>query len=152
MSLSRVRIIIRPRDVVRSVIRFRSNTIVTRLKAPSVELPVRCTLCCPRHHCLPNSELSFSALRRVAFRRPSLRAFCKLGLTFRTKEAKNSLPAMLGTTGRGTITLFLSEGVGCLRVPRVVRTYVRTRGGVTTPAIRRVLGARRRACRFVGGE
>lgn len=146
MSLSRVRIIIRPRDVVRSVIRFRSNTIVTRLKAPSVELPVRCTLYCPSEEFLGNSELSFRVLGRVAFRRPSEGAFGNLPVTIRTTETNNDVPAIFGTTGRLTIHGFLRGGVDFLSVCRVVKRSVDERATMGSPSLSRVLRVRGRAC------
>lgn len=136
-----MRIIIRPRSIVRSVIRFRSNTIVTRLKVPSVGLPVDCTFSCPGQLRDGTPHLSFARCTALAFRRPSVRHFHGLTFTFSTIEGNNGVPYVLGTTGRMIITTFLHSRVNFLRVDSIVRGAVTGTAFVSIPACRSCITA-----------
>ncbi len=129
VSTSGVRIVIRERDVLRSTIRLSSNTIVNRLNAPSVGLPVRCTLACPREDGCTFRGLDLSSVNALAFRGPSARAFGYLPLYVGTVGRKNLHPATMGNTGRRTMELFLRNGVGFLRVTRLIRRTTCSIGG-----------------------
>ncbi len=142
--------IVRPRSVVRDVISFTSKSVGTRLSDPSVHLPVRCTLACPRRGPLSIPHLSFSGLKNFAFSTPSLRGFPYLTVTVRTVGGNNGLPYIVGTTSRITICTFLHKSLGFRSVPGVVRGYVNGCRRVRRPALRSVLTASGRAERCTG--
>lgn len=131
----------RPRSIVRSVMRFRSNTIGTRLKVPSVHLPVRCTFSCPSQLGTSFPHLSFGLYARLAFRRPSAAHFHGLTLTCRTLRHTNGVPYVIGTTGRIIMTTFLRSGVSFLNVDRMVRGAVSHMSCLRGPACRSCITA-----------
>lgn len=132
---------IRPRSIVRSVIRFRSKTIGTRLNVPSVHLPVRCTFSCPRHIGSSFRQLSFTHVASLAFRRPSAGHFHGLTLTCRTLCQTKGVPYVIGTTGRIIISTFLGSGVSFLNVDSIVRRAVNGITCVGRPACRSCISA-----------
>lgn len=134
----------RPRSIVRSVIRFRSNTIGTRLNVPSVHLPVRCTFSCPSHVDTSFRQLSFTGYAGLAFRRPSAGHFHGLSLTCRTVCQNKGVPYVIGTTGRIIITSFLGSNVDFLNVDSIVRGAVRRTTFITGPDCRSCMTASRR--------
>ncbi len=131
----------RPRSVIRDTIRFDSKTIGTRLKIPSVHIPVRCTFSCPRHLRDSFSHLSLFGVSSLAFRGPSAAHFQGLTLTCRTLRRKNGVPYVIGTTGRVIGHTFLRSEVNFLRVDSIVTAAVRGYAFLEGPICRSCLRA-----------
>jgi 1-deoxy-D-xylulose-5-phosphate reductoisomerase len=118
---SQISVIIHPQSVIHSLVHFRDGSVKAQLGVPDMRVPILYALSYPDRLGSDLPRLNFTDYPSLTFQQPDLQRFQNLSLAFDALNAGGNMCCVLNAANEIAVNAFLSEMIGFLQMPDVVK-------------------------------
>ena len=122
VDYDRIDIVIHPQSIIHSLIEVQDTSVVAQLGWPDMRLPLLYALSWPERIYTDWEQLDLVKSGDLTFREPDHQKYPCMQLAYAAGQAGGLMPAVLNAANEQAVTLFLSEKIGFLDIPRLIET------------------------------
>jgi 1-deoxy-D-xylulose-5-phosphate reductoisomerase len=142
VSFDRIRVMIHPRSIIHSMVRFLDGSVKAQLGAPDMRLPIQYALSHPERWANPRLPgLDFDRIDSLDLDPVDLERFPCLKLAVEAGTAGGTYPAVLCAADEIAVELFLSGRIGFLDIPGLIEDTIGRHRPVSNPSLEEILAA-----------
>jgi 1-deoxy-D-xylulose-5-phosphate reductoisomerase len=116
-----ISVIVHPQSVIHSMVHFRDGSVKAQLGVPDMRIPILYALSYPGRFGSDLPRLNFTDYPSLTFEEPDFKRFKNLELAFEALREGGNMCCILNAANEVAVQAFLSEMIGFLRMPDVVR-------------------------------
>jgi 1-deoxy-D-xylulose-5-phosphate reductoisomerase len=144
----RVDITVHPQSIVHSMVEFRDGSVIAQLSATDMRQPIQYALTYPERLDSAVPRLDWSAISRLDFMDPDTLRFPCLELAYEAIRRGGIAPAVLNAADEVAVAAFLSDRIGFMDIPRIIRATLDAASAAETLSLEGILEADRWAREF----
>lgn len=141
VSASQVEVVIHPKSIVHSLVRFRDGSVKAQLGLPDMRLPVQYALLYPERPDTGLPRLDLLACGPLEFHRPDGGKFPALGLAREAARVGGTMPATMSAADDIAVEAFLNAEIGFLDIIKVVEETMERSTNIQRPDLERIVDA-----------
>lgn len=117
----KIQILIHRQSIVHSMVEYVDGSIIAQLGVPDMRGPLAYALTYPERLPLNVMPLDLGKVGTLTFQEPEKERFPCLSFAYEAIRAGGTMPAVLNAANEEAVEAFLSEKIGFLKIPEVVR-------------------------------
>jgi len=121
LAPEQISVIIHPQSVIHSFVHFTDGSVKAQLGVPDMRIPILYALTYPNRLRSDLPRLDFKDYQTLTFTEPDLEKFQNLSLAFHALREGGNMCCILNAANEMAVHAFLSEKIGFLQMPDVVR-------------------------------
>lgn len=135
VSPDMIHVLIQPKSVVHSMVRFKDQSVMAQIGTPDMKLPIQYALTFPDRPSAAYEKLDFAKLSTISFEEPDLETFRGLALAFSAARSGGSMPAVFNTANEEAVDLFLHDKIKFLEIYEIIEKALNTTEFIAEPRI-----------------
>lgn len=135
VSPDMIHILIQPKSVVHSMVRFKDQSVMAQIGTPDMKLPIQYALTFPDRPSAAYEKLDFAKLSTISFEEPDLETFRGLALAFSAARSGGSMPAVFNAANEEAVDLFLHDKIKFLEIYEIIEKALNTTEFIAEPRI-----------------
>lgn len=153
MTANDIEVVIHPQSIIHSMVLYDDGSYLAQLGSPDMRIPISSALSWPNRIKNGASELDFTQLGNLSFRKPCLERFPALGLAFDALKEGGSAPCVLNAANEIAVQAFMDNQIRFDQISVVVAKSLESMPNEQLESIEQVLHydnqARATATKFV---
>lgn len=121
LSPEQISVIVHPQSVIHSFVHFTDGSVKAQLGVPDMRIPILYALSYPARLSSDLPRLDFRDYQTLTFSEPDLKRFHNLSLAFEALRMGGNMGCILNAANEIAVEAFLSEKIGFLQMPDVVK-------------------------------
>ncbi|MEI6916062.1 MAG: 1-deoxy-D-xylulose-5-phosphate reductoisomerase [Armatimonadota bacterium] len=138
-----VEVVIHPKSIVHSLVRFRDGSVKAQLGLPDMRLPIQYALLYPERPDTNLPRLDLLTCGPLEFIEPDFERFPALGIARAAGEAGGIMPAVMSAADDVAVESFLDGGLGFLEIIAVVEETMASANNEANPDLETIVEADR---------
>ena len=106
-----IRVVVQPKSIIHSMVRFVDGSVMAQLGPPDMRIPIAYALTTPDRMALASETLDFAALSQITFEEPDTETFRALPLACEAAATGGTLPAVFNAANEEAVALFLRDEI-----------------------------------------
>lgn len=135
VSPDMIHVLIQPKSVVHSMVRFKDQSVMAQIGTPDMKLPIQYALTFPDRPSAAYEKLDFAKLSTISFEEPDLETFRGLALAFSVARSGGSMPAVFNAANEEAVDLFLHDKIKFLEIYEIIEKSLNTTEFIAEPRI-----------------
>ena len=135
VSPDMIHVLIQPKSVVHSMVRFKDQSVMAQIGTPDMKLPIQYALTFPDRPSAAYEKLDFAKLSTISFEEPDLETFRGLALAFSAARSGGSMPAVFNAANEEAVDLFLHDKIKFLEIYEIIEKSLNTTEFIAEPRI-----------------
>ncbi len=135
VSPDMIHVLIQPKSVVHSMVRFKDQSVMAQIGTPDMKLPIQYALTFPDRPSAAYEKLDFAKLSTISFEEPDLETFRGLALAFSAARRGGSMPAVFNAANEEAVDLFLHDKIKFLEIYEIIEKSLNTTEFIAEPCI-----------------
>lgn len=135
VSPDMIHVLIQPKSVVHSMVRFKDQSVMAQIGTPDMKLPIQYALTFPDRPSAAYEKLDFAKLSTISFEEPDLETFRGLALAFSAARRGGSMPAVFNAANEEAVDLFLHDKIKFLEIYEIIEKSLNTTEFIAEPRI-----------------
>ncbi len=135
VSPDMIHVLIQPKSVVHSMVRFKDQSVMAQIGTPDMKLPIQYALTFPDRPSAAYEKLDFAKLSTISFEEPDLETFRGLALAFSAARRGGSMPAVFNSANEEAVDLFLHDKIKFLEIYEIIEKSLNTTEFIAEPRI-----------------
>lgn len=135
VSPDMIHVLIQPKSVVHSMVRFKDQSVMAQIGTPDMKLPIQYALTFPDRPSAAYEKLDFAKLSTISFEEPDLETFRGLALAFSAARSGGSMPAVFNAANEEAVDLFLHDKIKFLEIYEIIEKALNTTEFIAEPRI-----------------
>lgn len=135
VSPDMIHVLIQPKSVVHSMVRFKDQSVMAQIGTPDMKLPIQYALTFPDRPSAAYEKLDFAKLSTISFEEPDLETFRGLALAFSAARRGGSMPAVFNAANEEAVDLFLHDKIKFLEIYEIIEKALNTTEFIAEPRI-----------------
>ncbi len=135
VSPDMIHVLIQPKSVVHSMVRFKDQSVMAQIGTPDMKLPIQYALTFPDRPSAAYEKLDFAKLSTISFEEPDLETFRGLVLAFSAARSGGSMPAVFNAANEEAVDLFLHDKIKFLDIYEIIEKTLNTTEFIAEPRI-----------------
>ena len=135
VSPDMIHVLIQPKSVVHSMVRFKDQSVMAQIGTPDMKLPIQYALTFPDRPSAAYEKLDFAKLSTISFEEPDLETFRGLALAFSAARSGGSMPAVFNAANEEAVDLFLHDKIKFLEIYEIIEKSFNTTEFIAEPRI-----------------
>lgn len=135
VSPDMIHVLIQPKSVVHSMVRFKDQSVMAQIGTPDMKLPIQYALTFPDRPSATYEKLDFAKLSTISFEEPDLETFRGLALAFSAARSGGSMPAVFNAANEEAVDLFLHDKIKFLEIYEIIEKSLNTTEFIAEPRI-----------------
>jgi len=139
MPYDKIEVVLHPQSIVHSFVEFKDKIIMAQLGMPSMKIPIQYALTYPQR--LENNSLPALDLteKELIFKKPNFELFPCLKYAYDTGKIGGTLPAVMNAANEIAVHAFLSDKIGFLDIPRIIKEAMDNHKTINNPDIDEIM-------------
>lgn len=104
---SNIEVLIHPQSVIHSMVQYEDRAIIAQLGTPDMRIPISYALSYPNRNKLNSSELDFTKVSSLTFKKPDFDRFPALRLAYKSLEILGTMPTVFNAANEEAVNLFM---------------------------------------------
>jgi 1-deoxy-D-xylulose-5-phosphate reductoisomerase len=121
LSPDQISVIIHPQSVIHSFVHFTDGSVKAQLGVPDMRIPILYALTYPNRLSSDLPRLDFKDYQTLSFTDPDIKNFRNLSLAYEALREGGNMCCILNAANEIAVDAFLSEKIGFLQMPDVVK-------------------------------
>ncbi len=149
VPVEKIKVVVHPQSIVHSGVEFADNAIIAQMGTPDMRIPIQLALTYPKR--LPSlaKPAELTEISQLTFEEPDLEKFGCLALALEIAGRTDSAPVVMNGANEEAVRLFLSDKIGFMDIPQIVRETVEKLGSLPADTIEEILERDRQSRRMV---
>ena len=135
VSPDMIHVLIQPKSVVHSMVRFKDQSVMAQIGTPDMKLPIQYALTFPDRPSAAYEKLDFAKLSTISFEEPDLETFRGLAHAFSAARSGGSMPAVFNAANEEAVDLFLHDKIKFLEIYEIIEKSLNTTEFIAEPRI-----------------
>ena len=144
-----IHVLVQPRSIIHSMVRFTDGSVIAQLGLPDMKLPIQYAFFYPKRVPMRAERLSFEKLKQITFEAPDTDTFLPLSLAFTAARTRGTLPAVFNAANEEAVKLFLNDAVSFLSIGELTARACDKHRVVREPSLDDIFAAEEEARQFV---
>jgi 1-deoxy-D-xylulose-5-phosphate reductoisomerase len=142
VPIDSITVVIHPQSIIHSMVEFIDGSVKAQLSCPDMRLPIQYALSYPDRIANPQlPSLDWGHLSSFTFEQPDLDKFPCLKLAITAGKEGGTFPAVLCAADEVAVGLFLSQRLGFMGIPRLVKRVLAEHSKVSSPTLEEIIAA-----------
>jgi 1-deoxy-D-xylulose-5-phosphate reductoisomerase len=139
LSFERIEVIIHHQSIVHSLVEFVDGSVKAQLGMPDMRLPIQYALAHPRRLAAPADRLDLATIGTLTFAGVDRQKYPGLDLAYEAGRRGGTYPTVLNAANEEAVALFLSRGLGFMRIAEVIDAALQAHTPSPHPSLEQVV-------------
>lgn len=144
-----IRVVVQPKSIIHSMVRFVDGSVMAQMGQPDMKLPIAYAFTTPDRMALPSEPLDFAALQQISFEAPDTETFRALPLAYEAAKTLGTLPAVFNAANEEAVAAFLKDEIRFLDITERIEEAMARHRVVQQPSLEDIFEAEEEAREFV---
>lgn len=141
LKADEIEVVIHPEAIIHSMVGFKDGSILAQLGLPDMRLPIQYALTYPDRWESGLTQIDFSQLEKLTFKKPDYKKFPCLALAFYAARQGGTLPSVLNAADEEAVEAFLKGKLKFSGIYRVVEKVIEHHKNTQHPDLKGILAA-----------
>ena len=119
-----IRVVVQPKSIIHSMVRFVDGSVMAQMGQPDMKLPIAYAFMTPDRMALPSEPLDFAALQEIRFEAPDTETFRALPLAIEAAKTRGTMPAVFNAANEEAVAMFLKDQIRFLEITELIEAAV----------------------------
>jgi 1-deoxy-D-xylulose-5-phosphate reductoisomerase len=152
LDYDHIEIVIHPQSIIHSLIELKDTSVLAQLGLPDMRLPLLYALAYPDRVPTNWERLDLVKCASLTFRAPDHLKYPCMALAYSAGRMGGTMTAVLNAANEEAVSLFLSEKIGFMEIPKLIEATCNRHNNITSPSLNDILEADRWARSFVQSQ
>lgn len=146
---SKIEVLIHPQSIIHSMVQFIDSAIKAQIGTPDMRIPISYALSYPNRNKLNSSELDFSKVNSLTFKKPDFERFPALKLAYRALDTLGTLPTVFNAANEEAVKLFMNHKLIFNKIELCIEKAMDNHQVIDHPNLEEILEADASARKYV---
>ena len=134
-----IEVLIHPQSIIHSMVQFEDKAIMAQLGTPDMRIPISYALSYPNRNKLNSSELDFTKVSNLTFRKPDFDRFPALKLAYKSLEILGTMPTVFNAANEETVNLFINGDIPFSKIECYIEIAMNNHKVISNPTLEDIL-------------
>lgn len=150
VPVERISVVVQPKSIIHSMVRFIDGSVKAQLGVPSMLIPIEYAIYEEKRHVLPREErLDFTTLKMIEFCVPDMEVFKGLKLGIEAGSQGGSMPTVFNAANEEAVAAFLSKKIGFTDIADGIEKAMAGHVNIDNPSLEEIFETERYARDFI---
>ena len=138
VDVEQINVLIHPEAVIHSMVEFKDGSILAQLGVTDMRLPIQYALTYPKRLETDLSQMDFSKLGKLTFKKPDLGKFPAVDLCYHVAKKEGTYPCVLNAANEEAVKAFLEGSLKFSGIYKVAEKVVLRHRGLLKPTLNEI--------------
>ena len=134
-----IEVLIHPQSIIHSMVQFEDKAIMAQLGTPDMRIPISYALSYPNRNKLNSSELDFTKVSNLTFRKPDFDRFPALKLAYKSLEILGTMPTVFNAANEEAVNLFINGDIPFNKIECYIEIAMNNHKVISNPTLEDIL-------------
>lgn len=136
---SKIEILVHPQSIIHSMVQFNDNAIKAQLGTPDMRIPISYALSYPSRNKLNSSELDFTKVSSLTFRKPDFNRYPALRLCYEALNKLGTMPTVFNAANEEAVSLFMNGELPFHKIEECIEKAMNNHKVIESPTLDDIL-------------
>ncbi len=139
VNSNKIEILIHPQSIIHSMVQFKDNAIKAQLGTPDMRIPISYALSYPLRNKLNSSELDFTKVTNLTFKKPDFERYPALRLAYEALNKLGTMPAVFNAANEEAVSLFMNGNLPFYKIEECIEKAMNNHKVIDSPTLEDIL-------------
>ncbi len=147
-----IEVVVQPKSVIHSMVRFRDGAVMAQLGLPDMKMPISYALYYPDRIYMPGDRLDFKTIKSISFEEPDRESFPGLDLAYTALKRGGNIPTVYNAANEAAVALFLDRKIGYLKIAELIERCMEECSFIENPDVEEILATEKEVRQLIERE
>ncbi len=144
VDADKINVVVHPQSIVHSMVEYNDGSVIAKLGAPDMRLPIQYALYYPNRRPAPGERVDFFDIAKLTFEKPDTDTFKGLKLAFSALKRGGNIPTAFNASNEIAVKRFLNDKIKYLEIPECIEKAMDEIEFIDNPNVDDILDTERR--------